>query len=115
MSHDLRDDDAVVAVRGAVQPVNRLGGNAERGVKADGRVGQRHIVVDGFRESDDMQALFHQTQRILLRAAAPDADESIEPEPAVIGGNRTGHVPHRPLISMRCGLSRLVPSTVPPR
>ena len=45
MAHDLGDDDAVVAVRRAVQPVERLGGDPEGGVKADRRIREGDVVV----------------------------------------------------------------------
>ena len=60
MPHDLRDDDAVVAVRRAVQAVERLGGDAERGVEPDRGVGQGDVVVDRLRDGKDVEALFDQ-------------------------------------------------------
>ena len=36
MSHDLGDNDAVMAVRRAVEPVNRIGGDVERRGKTEG-------------------------------------------------------------------------------
>ena len=62
MSHDLRDNDAVVAVGGAVQAVDGLGGNAQRGIETDGRIGEGDIIINGFRERNDIQSLFLQAQ-----------------------------------------------------
>ena len=47
VAHDLGHDDAVMAVGGAVQPVDGFGGDPERGVEPERRVGQGHVVVDG--------------------------------------------------------------------
>ena len=35
MSHDFGDNNPMMAVRGAVQPVNRLGRNVQRGGKTE--------------------------------------------------------------------------------
>ena len=66
----------MMTVRGAVQPVNCLGRDAERGVEADGGVGERDVVVDGFRERDDIEASFNEAKGILadLRRAQAEAE-----------------------------------------
>src|SRR5690606_28962468 len=46
MSHYFYHDNAVVAVRGAMQPINGFGGNRECRVIAEGDVGHRHVVVN---------------------------------------------------------------------
>ena len=79
MAHDLRDDDAMMAVRRAVQPVDRLGRDVERGGKAEGGIGHRHVVVNRLGQRDDVEAGFEQAQRVLLRAAAAEADEASSP------------------------------------
>jgi hypothetical protein len=56
MPHDFRDDDAMMAVRRAVQPVNRLGRNVQRGGETKGRIGHRHVVVNGLGQRDDVEA-----------------------------------------------------------
>lgn len=69
--HDLRHDYPVMAVRGAVEPVDRLGGDVQRGGEAETGIGHRHVVINGFGEGDDVKPLFTEAQRILLRAPAP--------------------------------------------
>ena len=47
MAHDFRDDDAMMAVRRAVQPVNRLGRDVERGGKTKSGIGHcRHVIIN---------------------------------------------------------------------
>jgi len=90
--HDFGDDDAVVAVRGAVQPVNGLGGNVQRGGKAKSGVGHGHVVVDRLGQGDDVEAGLMQAQGVFLRAAAAEADEAIEAPLLVVVHDDTGHV-----------------------
>ena len=91
MAHHLDDDDAVVAVGGAVQAIDRLGRNPERGVEAEAGVGHRHVVVDGLGQGDHRQALFDQPERVLLRPVAADADHRVQ---AVLPAVRHDHVAH---------------------
>jgi hypothetical protein len=69
MAHDLHHDDAVVAMGGAVQTVDGLGGDAQGGVEAEGDVGQG----------------------VLLGAAA-QANQAIEIVGLVVGNDGIGHV-----------------------
>lgn len=52
-AHHLDDHDALVGLGGGLQPVYGLGGDADRGVEAEGAVGGRDVVVDGLRYADD--------------------------------------------------------------
>ena len=94
MAHDFRNDDAVMAVRGAVQPVNRLGGDAECSIEANRCIGERDVVVNRLGQRDDVQTFFNQAQRVLVRAAAADADQRFEFVPLVVRHDRVGHVAH---------------------
>ena len=67
VAHDLDHDDAVMAVRGAVQAVDRVGRDPERGVEAEGDVGALDVVVDRLGQGDDVQALLDQAVGVLLR------------------------------------------------
>ena len=73
--HDFGDDDAMMAVRRAVQPVNRLGRDVQRGGETEGRIRHRHVVVNRLGQRDDVQSGLMQAQRVFLRAAAAEADE----------------------------------------
>ena len=55
-AHHLDDDDAVVRLGGRVQPVDRLGGDRDRRVEAEGVVGAGEVVVDRLRDADDGEA-----------------------------------------------------------
>ena len=78
VAHHLDHDDAMVAVGGAVQPVDRVGRDAERGVEAEADVGQRDVVVDRLGQGDDVQALLEQPERVPGGAAAAEADQAVE-------------------------------------
>jgi hypothetical protein len=113
--HQLDDDDAVVAGRRGVQPVDRLGADLERGVEAERDVGLRDVVVDRLRQRDDVEPG-------LLRGAARSSacrrrrrtrgsrggacDRSRRPQ-SVMSSTL-------PPTGILCGLSRLVPRIVPP-
>jgi hypothetical protein len=113
MAHHLGDDDPVVAVGRAVEPVDRLRGDLERGRESDRGVGLGDVVVDRLWERDDVEPGSCEAQRVLLRAAPADADQGVEAGPAVstIAPVMSTTAPST---SIRCGLSRLVPRIVPP-
>src|ERR1017187_6433553 len=103
-----------MAVRGAVQPVNGLGGNVHRRGIAERGVGHGHVVVNGLGQGDDVEAGLMQAQRIFLRAAAAEADDGVETPLVVILHDGLGHVLGAAVNDLRCGWSRLVPRMVPP-
>src|ERR1035437_7712578 len=115
MAHDLDHDDAMVAVSGAVQTVNRLGGDAQSRRVAKSGVGHSHIVVNGLGQRDDVDASLVQTEGILLRTTSAEANDAIDSTLLEVVFDDAGHVLRAPSITMRCGLSRLVPRIVPPR
>src|SRR5665648_202108 len=55
-AHDLYHHSPVVRLSGGVQPVDGLGGHADRGVEAEGIVGAGKIVVYGLGHAHDLQA-----------------------------------------------------------
>ncbi len=61
-----------------MQPIHRLGGDAERGIEAEGDVGARHIVVDRLGQRDDIEAGLLEPERILLGAAAANANQRVQ-------------------------------------
>ena len=52
-AHDLDQQHPLVRLGGGVQPVDHLGGDADRGVEAEGQVGAVDVVVDRLRDADD--------------------------------------------------------------
>jgi predicted permease len=91
MAHQLDDDDAVVAVGGAVQAIDSLGRNPECRVEADARLGHRHVIVDGLGQGDDGEALLGEAEGVLLRAVSADADDGVQ---SVLLAVREDHVAH---------------------
>ena len=92
VAHDLDHDDAVMAVRGAVQAVDRVGDDPECRVEAEGDVGALDVVVDRLGQGHDVEALLDQALGVLLRAAAADADQRVEMMPLVGLDDHVGHV-----------------------
>ena len=52
-AHDLQQHDSVVALGGAVQPVNGLGRDLQGGREPDRELGAAQVVVDRLRDTDD--------------------------------------------------------------
>ncbi len=92
VAHDFGDDDAVMAVRGAVQPVNGFGRNVHRGGVTERGIGHGHVVVNGLGQGHDVQSGLVQAQRVFLRAAAAEADDAVEPPLVIIFHDGLGHV-----------------------
>jgi hypothetical protein len=76
VTHDLGEDDPVVAVGGAVHAVDRLGGDLHRGREAEARVGHRDVVVDGLREREDVEPRLLQAQGVLRRSTTAQQDQA---------------------------------------
>src|SRR5437660_4780514 len=68
VAHYLGNDDPMMAMGSAVQPVDSLGGDTQRRIETEGRIRHRDVVVDSFWKCQDMQTLLGQTQSILQRA-----------------------------------------------
>src|ERR1035441_6272400 len=92
MAHDLDHDDAMVAVSGAVQTVNRLGGDAQSRRVAKSGVGHSHIVVNGLGQRDDVDASLVQTEGILLRTTSAEANDAIDSTLLEVVLDDAGHV-----------------------
>ena len=97
VSHDFGHHDAVVAVGGAVEPVDGFGGNPQRRVKADRGVGHRHIIVNRLGQRQDAQSLLGQPERILLCAAAAQAHQRVEAQLFAVLEDDLGHVARPPV------------------
>ena len=115
VAHHLDHDDAVMAVRRAVQPVDRVGRDPERGVEAEGDVGHGDVVVDrlgqGDRRSGPSRAGDRRSSACRRRPGRPGRRGD------ACGRSRRWRR-SCPWSSCRpacvCGLSRLVPRIVPP-
>ncbi len=92
MAHDLGDNDAMMAVRRAVQPVNRIRGNVQRRGKSEGQIGHGHVVVNRFGQGDDVEAGLGEAQRALLGAAAAQANQGVQSVAFIIFDDDVGHV-----------------------
>ena len=77
-THHLHDHHAVVALRGRVQAVDRVGRDLHRGVEAEREVGRREVVVDRLRDADDVHALAGQLVRDAERVLAADRDHRVD-------------------------------------
>ena len=77
-AHDLDDDHAVVRLGRGVQPVDRVGGDLDRGLEAEREVGRGEVVVDRLRHADDVDAVLVQLARDAERVLAADRDQRVE-------------------------------------
>jgi len=78
-AHHLDDEDAVMALRGRVQTVDRLGGDVHGGIEAERDVGGTEIVVDRLRHADDRQLVLGvQARGGAERVFAADRDQRLE-------------------------------------
>jgi hypothetical protein len=85
-AHQLHHEDPLVAFRGGVEFIDRLGRGAHRGVEPESRQGSRDVVIDGLGDADDRQSLLPQLVGNEQTAVAPDGNQGIEPA-GVEGGN----------------------------
>ena len=51
--HHFDDEDAVMALRSGVEPVDSLRGDSHRSVETEGVVSGRQVVVNGLWNADD--------------------------------------------------------------
>lgn len=76
-AHDLDDEGAVVALGGGVQPVDRLHGDVDGGVEAEGVVGRAEVVVDRLGHADDVDAQLVQLGGDAQGVLAADRDQRV--------------------------------------
>ena len=91
-AHDLDDHDAVMGFGSGVNFVDRVGGGVERGVKSEGDLGGGEIVVDGFRNADDLHAFEEEFVGDFHGAIATDGDDGVNAEFGGIGEDLVGDV-----------------------
>jgi hypothetical protein len=78
-THHLDEHDPVVALRGRVQAVDRVGRHLHRGMEAHRHVGAAEVVVDRLRDPDDPDAFLRQPGGSAERALTPDHDQPVQP------------------------------------
>src|SRR6478752_6555486 len=78
-AHHLDNQDPVVALGGGMEAVDRLGGDVQRGVEAEGHVGGAEIVVDRLRDPDHVQTIVVEALGYAERVLATNRDQPIEP------------------------------------
>ena len=77
-AHHLDEHHPLMRLRGAVQPVDGLGGDLQRRVVAERDVGAVDVVVDGLRNADHRDVLLRQPVRRRQRALAADRDQHVD-------------------------------------
>ena len=77
-AHHLDDHDAAMRFGRRVQPIDRVGGEADRRVEAETARRADDVVVDRLRHADERDALLVELVRDRQRAVAADADERVE-------------------------------------
>ena len=116
MTHDLDDKDAAVAGRGGVDVVDAAGRDLDGAGEAKGEVGAKGIVIDGFGQGDNVEALFAQAVGGLGGAVAAQHEQAVQAQ-LLIGLHHGGDFLDAVLLRGVQALERvrLVPRMVPPR
>jgi len=76
----------------AVQAVDGIGGDPQRGIETESDIGPEYIVVDRLGQGNDVEAFLLQLQRVLLRAATAKTDQRIQVVGMVVLDDDVGHV-----------------------
>ncbi len=79
-THDLNEHDAMMTFRGGVKAVDGLSGDDQCGVEAKSDFGGVEMVVDGFGNADDVDALVEEIARNVLRAVATGDNHGVDTE-----------------------------------
>ena len=77
-AHDFDDHDAAMRFGRRVQPIDRVGREADGGVEAETARRADDVVVDGLRHADERNAFLVELVRDGQRAVAADAHERVE-------------------------------------
>ena len=78
-THDLEHHHPVVRLGGGVQPVDRRGGDVDRGVEPEAQLGGVDVVVDRLGHPDARDAVALEVPGGAQRPVATDDDEAVEP------------------------------------
>ncbi len=108
-SHHLEHHAAFVRVARGPQPVDRLGGDVDRGVEAERVVGGVDVVVDRLGDADDVDAVGVETFGRRCGALTADGDDTVDPEVLENLLDGVGAT-----VGSEYGPNRLVPRMVPP-
>ena len=77
MSHNFYHHNTVMTRRRRMQPVNSIRCNIKRGVEAEAHIIMHNIVIDGFRNTDDIQSFICEHIGSSLRAIAAEDGETV--------------------------------------
>ncbi len=78
VAHDLDDHDAAVAGGGGMNAVDDVGGDVNCGMEAEGHVRAPDVVVNRLGQTDDIESLFGEQVRGLVRAVAAQTDQTVQ-------------------------------------
>lgn len=91
-THDFDDHDAVVTCRGGVDAVERFGGDGDGGLEAEGDLGPPEVIVDGFGDTDAVDASVGERFGSGHGAIASDDDEGFDAMDVEVGHADLGEV-----------------------
>lgn len=77
-AHHLHQHHALMRLRGAVQTIDGIGRDGQRGVEPERHVGAIDVVVDGLGHPDHRDAFIGQPGRRGQRALAADGDQYVD-------------------------------------
>jgi hypothetical protein len=104
--HHLHDQRAVVRLGRGVQAVDRLRGDADRGVEAEGVVGGAQVVVDGLGDADDVQPLGGQPGRDPEGVLAADGHQRVDAQVGQVAPHLLDAVVHLHHVGARAAEDR---------
>ena len=81
-AHHFDDKDPVMALGGRVEAVDRLRGDVQRGVEAEGDIGRAEVVINRLRHADDVDAVGVQATGGTEGVLAADRGQAVEVEVA---------------------------------
>ena len=81
-AHDFDEHNAMMTFRGGVKTVDGLSSDDQRGVEAKRDFSGIEIVVDGFGNADDVDALVEEIARNVLRTVATGDNHGVDTETA---------------------------------
>src|SRR5581483_1291368 len=77
-AHYLDHDDAIVGLGGSMHAIDGFGGNADRGIEAETKIGAAEIVINGLGHAHDLDSLLKELLGDRLRIVAAESNQRVQ-------------------------------------
>ena len=94
VSHYFTDNNAMMTMRRRVETVEGIRGDFHGSIKSKGDISHGDIIIDGLRQSNDVESLLMQAESILLRAATANTNQHIKVVTLIIVADGISHIHH---------------------